>query len=291
MRRLVQALGVILPNAYYKAFTGVILYQGSLKAFCAPVLNCYACPLAVSSCPIGSLQHFLVIRSFPFYLVGFLGIVGASVGTLTCGWLCPFGALQEMMYKVRSFKVKIPRPLRYLRYASLVLLVGLLPLITGEHWFSQLCPQGGLEAGVPLALFSSQIRALLGNLFILKLSILGGFLFLFIISKRPFCLTFCPLGAIFSLFNRFSLLHLRVRDGVCDECELCVDPCPAGIVPYREVDSKDCVRCWECVRRCPRGAIQPQMLKFWNFERSGSREPARPTIPLESKGDQAEGTQ
>lgn len=266
MRRIAQILGVIIVNAHFKAITGVILYQGSLKGFCVPVLNCYACPLAVFSCPIGTLQHFSVIRTIPLYTIGLLGLVGSTVGTLACGWICPFGALQELMYRIRSFKVRIPPPLRYSRYVVLVFLVGIIPFISGETVFCRLCPQGGLEAGVPLAIFSSQIRSLVGNLFLAKLSILLGFLFLFVISKRPFCLTFCPLGAIFSLFNRFSLLRLRVKRNSCNECDLCVDLCPTGIVPYREVDSVDCIRCWNCVKICPTGAIQSEVVKFWRLE-------------------------
>lgn len=269
MRRVIQILGAIIPNTYFKAFAGIMLYQGSLKGFCVPILNCYACPLAVFSCPIGTLQHFVVIRAIPLYTIGLLGIVGSSVGALACGWICPFGALQDMMYKIRSFKIRVPNPLRHLRYASLILLVGIIPLITGESSFCLLCPQGGLEAGVPLVIFSHQIRSLLGNLFIVKMAILFGFLFLFVISKRPFCMIFCPLGAIFSLFNSFSLLRFKVRQNSCEECDLCVDPCPTGIVPYREVDSTACIKCWECIKACPTGAIQVEWVKFWKTRRRG----------------------
>lgn len=263
MRKFAQILGVLLPNTYYKAFTGIMLYQGSLKAFCVPTLNCHACPLAVFSCPIGTLQHFAVIRAVPLYVIGFLGVVGSSVGTLTCGWICPFGALQDLMYRISSFKIKLPHPFRYGRYGALILLVGILPFIRGEHLYCRLCPQGGLQAGVPLAILSSQMRTLLGNLYIIKLSILFGFLFLFIVSKRPFCMTFCPLGAIFSLFNRASFLRLKVSQNSCNECGLCVDRCPTGIVPYKEVDSINCVRCWECIKACPTGAIRAELVKFW----------------------------
>ncbi len=266
MRRLVQILGFILPNAYYKAFTGSVLYQGSLKGFCIPILNCYGCPLALYSCPVGTLQHFVVIRAIPIYVIGLLGVVGASVGSLVCGWICPFGALQEMMYKIRSFKVKIPYEFRYMRYVALILLVGILPFFLRETWYCKLCPQGALEAGIPLAIFSTQIRSLLGSLFVVKILILAGFGFLFIISKRPFCMTFCPLGALLFLFNRFSLLRLKVVRESCTECNLCVEPCPTGIVPFEEVDSVRCVRCWECIRACPKDAIKAELVKFWKSE-------------------------
>ena len=70
-RRIFQTLGTFLPNSYLQGFSLSIangalkispsLYQGSLKSVCSPLLNCYACPSALFSCPIGTLQHFMEI--------------------------------------------------------------------------------------------------------------------------------------------------------------------------------------------------------------------------------------
>jgi ferredoxin-type protein NapH len=85
-RRIWQAISAVLHNAYLPGFFGLSIYQGFLKGFCVPTLNCYACPGALMSCPIGALQHFAMSRHFPFFLVGFLGLVGAGVGRMTCGF-------------------------------------------------------------------------------------------------------------------------------------------------------------------------------------------------------------
>ena len=74
----VVGAGLILGNSHYKAlFTGSV-YSGPLKSVCVPFLNCHACPFAVGSCPVGMIQHFAAIRQFPFFILGFLGIIGVD---------------------------------------------------------------------------------------------------------------------------------------------------------------------------------------------------------------------
>ena len=78
------------------------IYQGPSKKICLPGLNCYSCPGAVASCPIGSLQAVISSRNFKFsfYVVGFMVFIGAIFGRFVCGWLCPFGLLQDLLHKI-----------------------------------------------------------------------------------------------------------------------------------------------------------------------------------------------
>ena len=73
-RRLFQGMGSVLPNSYVQGFLSAVLYQGSLKSVCSPLLNCYACPSALFSCPIGTLQHFMVTGNVPYYGAGSLAV-------------------------------------------------------------------------------------------------------------------------------------------------------------------------------------------------------------------------
>jgi ferredoxin-type protein NapH len=262
-RRIWQALSAVIQNSYLPGFVGMTIYQGASKGFCVPTLNCYACPGAVMSCPIGALQHFAIGRQFPFFLLGFLALVGAGVGRMTCGWLCPFGFLQDMMKKVSRWNVKLPRWTGKLKYVSLAVLAVLLPLLLGEMWFSRLCPAGGIEGAIPWALGGRgpdspagfDVVSLIGSMFWVKMGILGAFIVGMVFVKRPFCRTMCPLGAIFSLFNRASLVRLHVDREVCTECGLCERMCPVDIRPHLEIDSPECIKCLECTK-CPVKAIK-----------------------------------
>ncbi|HID93376.1 MAG TPA: 4Fe-4S binding protein, partial [bacterium (Candidatus Stahlbacteria)] len=176
-------------------------------------------------------------------------------GRMVCGWICPFGFLQDLMYRIRSFKIRIPKPFRYLKYGWLTIVAILVPYLTGVTWFSRLCPQGAIQAGIPLALGNEEIRGMVGGLFALKIGILVVFLFLFVVSKRPFCVTTCPLGAIYSLFNRISLIRLEINKQLCNRCGLCLEVCPTAINPCEDLDSVDCIRCLECKKVCPHDAI------------------------------------
>lgn len=74
-------------------------------------LNCHACPLAVTACPVGVIQHSVGLREIPFYVLGVIGLGGALGGRFACGWLCPFGWLQELVHRVPVPKWMVqPRP-------------------------------------------------------------------------------------------------------------------------------------------------------------------------------------
>ncbi|NLD83109.1 MAG: 4Fe-4S binding protein, partial [Clostridiales bacterium] len=165
LRLWVQAAFAALTNGYVPGFLKGVIYRGPLKQFCVPGLNCYACPGALGSCPIGSLQAVLGSRDyrFSFYIVGFLMLVGAALGRFVCGWLCPIGLVQDLLYKIPFFKKRKKLPgdkvLVWLKYVMLVLFVILLPLFAvnavgqSQPWFCKyVCPGGMLMGGIPLYL-------------------------------------------------------------------------------------------------------------------------------------------
>jgi hypothetical protein len=110
-RRIVQWIVAIVTNINLKGFFTGEIYTGTTKNICVPGLNCYSCPGAIGSCPIGSLQavlgHFKY--KFSFYIFGFLMLVGTIWGRFVCGYLCPFGLIQELIYKIKSIKFSISR--------------------------------------------------------------------------------------------------------------------------------------------------------------------------------------
>ncbi|MBF0451856.1 MAG: 4Fe-4S binding protein [Candidatus Magnetomorum sp.] len=255
LRQWVQLISTILSNSYIGSFYTKMVSTHSLKGVCVPFLNCYSCPTAVFACPIGTLQHFMSIHMIPYYLVSFMSLIGISIGRMACGWVCPFGFIQDQLYKAKTKKYTIPNNFRYIKYLVLIFLVIVIPWLTGELWFSKLCPAGTLFAGIPWALWNpenpSNGRLLLPNgpgvFFYFTLLILFGFLAWFVVSKRPFCRVFCPLGAFFGLFNRFSLIRLEVSHQ-CDGCNTCQQSCPVDLNVFIDGDSGECIRCLECTR-------------------------------------------
>ncbi len=251
----IALIGGIFANSYYKVFASKTIYDGPLKSGCVPFLNCHACPAAVFSCPIGILQSHAAAHKLPIFLAGFLGTVGMTFGRAACGWLCPFGWLQDLLYKIKSRKFTLHRAWLNGKYAALAILAVLLPFFTGKHWFSWLCPWGTIEAGIPWVLWNPIHPFLaepvispdmIGWHYALKIAVLVVFLVLFVLVKRPFCRTACPLGAVYALFNRISLLQMRVR-GVCSrDCGLCKSVCPMDIHIARDTGSPECIRCLEC---------------------------------------------
>ncbi|MEO0108353.1 MAG: 4Fe-4S binding protein, partial [candidate division WOR-3 bacterium] len=122
---------------------------------------------------------------------------------------------------------------------------------TGEPWFCKLCPQGTLGAGIPLVLWDplGGLRDMVGWLYWVKISILLLVLLAAISIKRPFCRLICPIGAIYSLFNKISLLHLTVGEG-CSTCRVCAKVCPMDIEVHRDPNQGECIRCLECRSNC-----------------------------------------
>jgi len=256
-RRFTQlGIGTLLLNSYFAVGTTKQIYDGQFRLVCVPGLNCHACPTATMGCPIGMLQYFAANHRFPWFLIGFVGIIGLLSGRFTCGWLCPWGFVQDITNFFKRITVRIPKFLGYGKYVALVLLCIVLPYFTYEHWFSALCPCGALIAGIPWALwnpidpvFDARVIAAdgIGNMFWIKMWILGVCLALFMFIKRPFCRTVCPLGGIYAFFNRLSIVSLKVKPE-CSDCGQCRDLCPVDIEPQKEINSEPCIKCLECTQ-------------------------------------------
>ena len=256
-RRLSQLCALLGANLYLGYFKTKQLYQGRFKSVCVPFLNCHACPSALMTCPVGALQHFMTIHRFPFSVAGWLAAVGIVVGALPCGWLCPFGLLQDLMYKIKSVKIRILPQLTVMRYFVLAFLVALIPLMTRATWFCKLCPMGTLQAGLPWAIWNPTIPVYnepavtlsdLGTVFTIKILLLIACLVLFVVAKRPFCRVVCPLGAIFGLFNRYSLLRLKAGPGTSNACASCADECPVDLNVCEDPNASTCIRCMQCLK-------------------------------------------
>ena len=273
-RGWIQAAATLLTNIHLPNFFKGGIYQGKGKTVCVPGLNCYSCPAASGACPIGAFQAVVGSSKFRFsyYITGILILLGVLLGRFICGFLCPFGWLQELLHKIpgKKLSTKKLRPLTYLKYVILLLAVVLLPALIvndvgmGDPYFCKyICPAGTLEGGFPLVALRAEYRAIVGALFGWKTLVCVAILILCVFLYRAFCRFLCPLGAIYSLFSRVALLAFRVDQGKCDGCGLCVRRCPVDV---RRVGDRECVQCGGCRHICPRGAI------YFGLERKQTHE-------------------
>ena len=273
VRKLIQTLAALLSNGYWMFPFTRNIYQGPMKILCSPGLNCYSCPASTTYCPIGAIQQLLLSVRFSLetgsfyvgsYVFGSIGLIGSLAGRLPCGWLCPFGLVQELLHKIPSVKFPaVPKALRYVKYGMLLFFVILFPLFLtnewamGSPWFCKyVCPAGTLEAGIPMLLLQPDLRATVGLLFYNKLFWMTIFMGWSVVTSRPFCRTTCPLGAFYGLFNRISLIQLRLDKEKCTDCVVCAQVCPMGIQFNKDFDSPECIRCLRCLNEaCAFGAI------------------------------------
>jgi polyferredoxin len=240
--------------------------------------------MATLSCPIGILQYHMATHTFPFLLLGYIALIGVLFGRAACGWICPFGWIQDMIMKIKARKFRIPKVLNKLKWVILPSLAVVLPYYTGVHWFSKLCPYGALIGGIPWALWNPIDPVLeapviepgsFGAWFVIKMIILAFFLGWFALSKRPFCRTTCPMGLIFSWFNRISLLKIEIKVR-CPDCALCNALCPMDLKVNEEIESENCIKCLDCTA-CRN--VQTKFSLRYGFTRKKPSPEEIPVIP------------
>jgi ferredoxin-type protein NapH len=272
-----------------------------MHSVCGPVFHCYSCPLATFACPIGVLAQFSALHVLPLVAVGTLAAVGAVVGSFVCGWACPFGFLQDLLARIPTPKFSLPAWTGVFRYVVLVALVLAIPYWYGEGhelFFCRLCPAGTLEGAIPNTaqlVLSRQIGAELDatesetaapdptrkdaapgegagqdipwpsrTRTVILVAVLAAAL----VTWRPWCTLLCPLGAIYAVCNRFSMVFMRFHPDRCRECKVCRSLCRGGERPNSRVDGLRCVRCMEC-QQC-------QAVSIATVFNPGQRQPGAP---------------
>lgn len=264
-RRLIQLYSALLFNSYLKGYITGDIFKGATKNVCTPGLNCYSCPGAVTSCPLGALQNSFSAsgKTAPYYMLGIIMLYGIIFGRWICGWLCPFGLLQDLLHKIKTPKLKkspLTRVLSFLKYIILAVFVVIIPLIYMLRDFplpafcKYICPAGTVGGAIGLLINpnNDSMFAMLGPLFTWKFALAVSILVSTIFIYRLFCRFICPLGALYGFFNKFSLFGIKLEKDKCVNCGKCISVCEMDI---HHVGDHECINCGKCIGVCPTKAI------------------------------------
>lgn len=257
-RKIIQVICALLYNCNFTGFAEGKIYQGDIKGICVPGLNCYSCPGAIASCPIGSLQAALVSSKykFPYYVLGMLLLFGVMLGRVVCGFFCPFGLIQELFYKIPVPKFKKSqwtRRLSYIKYFILIIFVIGIPLTLAVPGFCKyICPAGTLQGGIFLVAVDERLKALTGGLYSWKIALLAAIILSSMFIFRSFCRFLCPLGAFYALFHKISIVGMKVNQEKCSHCNACVVQCKLDV---KQVGDRECIQCGECIKYCHECAL------------------------------------
>jgi len=205
----------------------------------------------------------IAFHEWPLLVLATLLVIGALVGRFLCGWVCPMGFLQDLLYMMPKPKFSLPRRLSLVKYGVLALSVVFVAFFLGKgspYFFCNLCPTAAIQVAIPEVirhrLFSTT------HLLNAKFIILIAVVVLAIGSSRSFCKILCPIGALIAITNRFSLLSIRIRNDTCVDCFACEKACPMDVPLVKTLESGravsrhlECIECMKCEEACPPGAI------------------------------------
>ncbi|MGE4273416.1 MAG: 4Fe-4S binding protein [Desulfitobacterium sp.] len=246
---------------------GLVTYE----SFMHQILGGGKSPSVHALCPLGGLESLYTLLFMGSYIQKiYSGTVVILVLTVVlallfrrsfCGLLCPFGALQELFARlgIKLFKKRrvvpqvIDRPLRYLKYIILVLMVG-MAWYYGTLWISPYDPYVayGHITTIPEAI-EEDPKAIIGFI-LLGITVVGS-----LIYDRFFCKYLCPAGALYGILGKFSPTKVVRNESLCINCKKCNKVCPVNIDVEKAVKVTDaeCISCNECVLACPKeGALE-----------------------------------
>jgi polyferredoxin len=216
-------------------------------------------------CPFGGVETLwtwvttgrLMPQTHPSNIVLGAGVLAGVLlaGNAFCGWICPFGALQDALHWLARrlhlpSLTPSPRTDRVLRLGRFVVLgvIVYASAATARLWFADYDPY--VTAFGLKWLFDPDISVMWPALAILAVIVVGSLLI-----ERFWCRYLCPAGAVFAVLGHLSILRIKRSGTSCTGCNLCVAPCPVGIDVSRAdaTVSTDCVGCLDCVTACPVG--------------------------------------
>ena len=232
LRHIIQLiLFLIIPGLFIMTFSEIkVIYQMIIK---------------------GNFNFIQAFESITELLTAFL--ITILTGRFFCGWLCAFGAYNDLIHVVSSklFKVKfkvnekVDNLLKYIKYVVLLFIL-IFIWTTGSKLFTTSSPWDAFAQ-------ITNLKEVMSNFtigFALLVLITAGSVFI----ERFFCRYLCPLGALFTILSKVSLFKIKKSKDKCGNCRACTNNCSMGIPLYKfnDIHGGECINCLKCVEICPR---------------------------------------
>ncbi len=211
-------------------------------------------------CPMGGLEALptfvttgIVTRGTNFnsiLLLGVLLVLTIIFGSGFCGYMCPFGTLQEWLYKLRRLFVRrdlrlpnrLSSQLSYIRFFVLVAIM----VVTYAHGPDHVLPFISVDPYRAAFHFGAEMD-------IAKWLVLGGVFILALVLERGFCAYLCPLGAFVGTAHLAALTRVQKNANSCNDCGQCDAACPVNLTPSGKLEHHRCILCQRCIDACQFG--------------------------------------
>jgi len=194
---------------------------------------------------------FLIILIIGFYadirMVIILALPAAFIfGNFYCGWICPFGTLQDLFgligRKIFKKKFKMPRAIqKYLQFSRYILAI---ISVTGAFsiFFESINAYGTF-----LGVFLTPFTLTASSIVMISLVLIA------ILFDRPYCNYLCSEGIKFGVFSFTRIFSIKRNEDSCVSCKKCTQACPMNIeVNIKEnIRNAQCINCFECISVCP----------------------------------------
>lgn len=189
-------------------------------------------------------------------IIAVLPVIGIYIisGRAFCGWVCPMDFLYEIVDRIRggSLKINLPSGTGYAIAGILLLISGLIGIPFFTNYISHLTNFFRFLTGGFFLLFRLPVEV---DVIIYSGGIIVFLLFLEYLFPRLWCRALCPVGRVYGIFNKFSLIRLKFLERECGECNYCEHVCymKVKLTPYLERKSlrdSDCIYCGRCVEAC-----------------------------------------
>ncbi|BCZ44900.1 hypothetical protein psyc5s11_09670 [Clostridium gelidum] len=206
--------------------------------------------------------NFNFLQAIP-NLIEFIAVMLLTIvmGRWFCGWLCAFGAYNDLVYFISKkifkgkFRVneKVDSILKYVKYVVLIFII-IVSWTMGSNILGSTSPWDAFGQITNLSIIFSTL--LIGFILLVLITIGAAFI------ERFFCRYLCPLGAVFAIISRLGITKINKPKDDCGKCKACTINCSMGLKLYKVNGARggDCINCLKCTEVCPRNNAKANIL-------------------------------